>query len=229
MNNRMIGLICIIAFFVVVPPTVWHDRNTDKWVQWVYDYQPLIAAAFAIFAAYLTINTMRDTDDRQEKRHQELMTLNLRRDQLVVRRAAHPQMLDFQDCLTDFKTVLSRIEATNYSDFIKSEAKAPTMHRLYRELQSIVERDQLTAVKPLLDHTGYRALQILRQLADQNNVDIHLARFNLDIGNFYRSGYVADFETGQAQMIKFIDRLRTICAQLPVLNESIAALVEEYT
>ncbi|GAA5626998.1 hypothetical protein Brsp05_02281 [Brucella sp. NBRC 12953] len=230
MNNRIIGLAALVAFVAIVPPTLWHDHLNDPWAKWVYDYQPLIAGAFAIFAAYLTVNTMRETDDRQESRHQELMRLNLRRDQLIARRAAHPQVIDIQECERDVEELIYEIQSTDYNSWIMSvsnETRVNSLTPVVRELKDVLLRDQLDAVKPLLDQRGYRALQILRRELDLL-VKVS-SKVESDIIDYNRGkGYVPSHDEGERRRQIVISKLEIIGHQLPHLNESIVVLAGEY-
>lgn len=64
------------------------DGTTSEF--WLYRYQTIIAGILAIVAAGWTVVEMRRTDVRQQYRHDELMSLNLRADRLRARRAAFP-------------------------------------------------------------------------------------------------------------------------------------------
>lgn len=75
----LIGFLLGISLHQVTPETTW-----------LYDYQALVAGFMAIAAAGVTITAMTWIDFRQQKRHEDLMRLNLRRDRLRFRRAAVP-------------------------------------------------------------------------------------------------------------------------------------------
>lgn len=58
--------------------------------QYLSEWQTLIAGCLAVIAAAWTVGEMRRNDTMQQKRHEELMQLNLRTDRLRARRAAFP-------------------------------------------------------------------------------------------------------------------------------------------
>lgn len=229
MNNRVIGLFAVAAFIAIVPPTIWKDHTEDHWVEWIYDYQPLIAGAFAIFAAYLTINTMRETDDRQELRHQELMRLNLRRDQLIARRAAHPQSLEIQDCREEISNVVLFLRDTRYNEWITSVVvtRFTPFALLVAELEDVLFRDQFDEVKPLLDQSGYRALQITRK--ELEYLKAQSDQFTVDVINWRNgTGFLPSMDEADRKHYGIQQRLKLINHHLGLLNESIVTLAGEY-
>ncbi len=230
MNNRLIGLFALIALIAIVPPTMWQDHSEDRWAKWIYDYQPLIAGAFAIFAAYLTISTMRETDDRQELRHQELMRLNLKRDQLIARRAAHPQILELQDSREDIVGLTELFREVDYIDWITSMVGDPQCNQfslLVSGLEDILQRDQFDAVKPLLDQSGYRALQIVRK--ELEILRTLSAEVTNDIASWENgNGYTPFTHEAERRQFSIQQSLRIMHQHIASLNESIVALAGEY-
>ncbi|MER9757563.1 hypothetical protein NKJ46_29895 [Mesorhizobium sp. M0166] len=83
------------AWFVAITSAVigfivgmaWSDLNHQA--RWLYDYQTLFAGALAVAAAFITVNAMNKTEERQQKRHDELIKLNLRSDRLTAERAGY--------------------------------------------------------------------------------------------------------------------------------------------
>jgi hypothetical protein len=63
------------------------QANDNPVTRWVSTYQTLIGGIFAIFAAYVTVYQMRDSDFENDRRHRELMSLGLRADRLRLDRA----------------------------------------------------------------------------------------------------------------------------------------------
>ncbi|CAN7260390.1 hypothetical protein [Brucella pseudogrignonensis] len=226
MNKRIVGLLGIVTLVAIIPATVWHDHAEDRWTKWVYDYQPLIAGAFAIFAAYLTVNTMRETDDRQELRHQELMRLSLKRDQLIARRAVHPQVLDIAECERDLEKIEAQISSAGYDAFIQDCGTAGhnPLYVVCANLTDIIGRDQLSAVKTLLDHEGYRAFQLLekelKELLKSNQT------VTSDGSQYAMHSMRPNFPNIKGK--KLLDELKTTRLRLHQLNESIVSLAAEY-
>jgi len=78
------GLIIFgVAIFL---PIVFHDRDNDAWVKWVYDYQTLIAGTAAVIAAAYTVLQMIKSDQLQETRHRQLLFTGLRRELMTAER-----------------------------------------------------------------------------------------------------------------------------------------------
>lgn len=144
--------------------------------EWLYRWSTLIAGVLAVSAAAITVNAMMATDKRQQRRHEELMKLNLRSERLVAMRAATPwsdflriwgsryqramQMLaNFPDSPQNRKNIFSLAEETNRAvfDALKSET--------------------LTAVRPLLDARAYHAIDTVITRIDVMN-GFMIAHFN---------------------------------------------------
>ncbi|RUV03491.1 hypothetical protein EOB36_05895 [Mesorhizobium sp. M6A.T.Cr.TU.017.01.1.1] len=87
------------AWFVAITAAVigfiagmaWSDL--DHQAKWLYDYQTLVTGTLAVAAAFITVNAMNKTEERQQKRHEELMKLSLRPDKMAVDRAAYLQAI----------------------------------------------------------------------------------------------------------------------------------------
>ncbi|TBH55042.1 hypothetical protein [Rhizobium leguminosarum] len=78
------------------PRTVQGSTGGDSWRNVIYDFQTLITGLAAVFAAAITIRTMEKTDRRSERRHRELVELQLRPDRLRLGRALHPQIAELK-------------------------------------------------------------------------------------------------------------------------------------
>lgn len=79
----------------------------NPWRDWLYDFQSLIGGILAIVAAAFTVLQMRLSDERSERRHKEILQLQLRSDGLRLERmyfSLHPY--------------LNRADNIFYSDFI---------------------------------------------------------------------------------------------------------------
>lgn len=228
-NNSKIVLIGIAVTIVsaIVLPILFGDLANDPWTKWVYNYQALISAVFAIGAALITVNTMRDTDDKQEKRHQELMSLNLRREKIIARRAAHPQLEEIEDCIRDIIDINGIIVSSDL------DMRAKILHQKYTDeiikiinsCKDIIGREQIIEAKELLPPMGYRSIQISENIIKRiiNNTErLHTL--------FYNYGVVvtATRETFVKYSQEITDDLDKLAIQLTILNGSIADMVDEY-
>jgi len=225
MNNRMFGFFAVAVAMAIFPAIIFGDRTADGWSKWVYDFQTIIGGTFAIFAAYMTVQTMRETDDRQESRHQELMRLNLRRDLLKVRRAAHPQLEEIQECARDLIEISNIFDRREYADVIRwidNHGKRFFVIAAIKHLKDVCAREQLEEVKPLLDQKGYRSFQLVKQ----NEIEISKAFEHVfsDLENTKIKGMPI---IGRSTWV-YVQLTKATAAHLNNLNESIVRLVEEF-
>jgi hypothetical protein len=82
------------------------DSTTSEF--WLYRYQTILAGILAIVAAGWTVVEMRRSDDRQERRHGELVKLGVRADGLKAARAAHT----FPGAIRTFAKVCDQLSAS---------------------------------------------------------------------------------------------------------------------
>lgn len=82
----LIGLSIVLAFLIgAISGLAWDDVSH---VAWLHQYQALVAGVLAVGGAVLTVMVMMVVDLRQHRRHQQLMGLGLRPDDLIIQRAA---------------------------------------------------------------------------------------------------------------------------------------------
>ncbi|MER8560095.1 hypothetical protein [Mesorhizobium sp. M0578] len=82
------------AWFVAITTAVigfiagmaWSDF--DHQARWLYDYQTLVTGTLAVAAAFITVNAMNKTEDRQQKRHDQLIEMTADSSRLKFQRAA---------------------------------------------------------------------------------------------------------------------------------------------
>ena len=85
----------LLAFFGLLLPiglvlfAMILNSDTDPLTLWVKKWETLLAAMIALLAAAFTLSQMRISDEKQEKRHRELVDLSLRADRLRAARAAY--------------------------------------------------------------------------------------------------------------------------------------------
>lgn len=154
----MLGICIVILIFA---PIIWGDRKDAVW-KFIYNFQSLLTGLFAIVAALITVHTMRETDDRQEVRHQELMSLNLRRDKMIIRRAVHPQILDLGDPVRFLDGGIALIKGFDENDAARYFQGPEWSFLVYSiiTIDEIIGRKQMTELEPLLPPNGLRAYQI---------------------------------------------------------------------
>jgi hypothetical protein len=103
-SGHFVAVACLIAALVAtVLPAIFGTAPEaadgfkhlgDPWHDFVYNYQTLITGVAAVAAAFLTIRQMTLTDESSERRHQELLALSHRGDQMRLERALNPQYSD---------------------------------------------------------------------------------------------------------------------------------------
>lgn len=151
-----------VGLFVLFNAIILGDENNQLWL-FVYKFQTLITGIFAIIAALITVRAMRKTDEKQEHRHRELISLNLRRDRMIVRRAINPQlgliawyMKQLRRRIEYFKQddQFQRIGIIS-TDFAKNITNECTM------ILEFTARPQIKEVEPLLSPDGFSAIQDL--------------------------------------------------------------------
>ncbi|MBB2715605.1 hypothetical protein EFR00_25040 [Rhizobium sophoriradicis] len=98
----------VIAAGLLFPVTLGEPRAVqgssggDSWRNLIYDFQTLITGLAAVFAAAVTIRTMERTDRESERRHRELVMIQMRPERLKVSRALFPQIQDLRDIVSQF-------------------------------------------------------------------------------------------------------------------------------
>lgn len=145
-----------VALFVVLNTVILGDENNGLWL-FVFKFQTLITGVFAIIAALITVRTMRITDEKQELRHRELMSLNLRRDRMIVARAAKPQLEEIID--------IRKLIDNTINDFHNVDEVWVMMNRF----GEFLKRKQIREVEEFLSPVGYRAIQNILETIEHNS------------------------------------------------------------
>jgi hypothetical protein len=78
-----IAIAISLGYFLGRAAETWHPNPS----RWIYDFQTLLAGGLAVLGAAWTVIQMNRTDDGAQKRHEELVKLQLRADRLMVLRA----------------------------------------------------------------------------------------------------------------------------------------------
>lgn len=85
--------ILVLALAAILPAALFGSpriidgqHGGDAWRNFLLDFQTLIAALFAVFAAWWTVSTMVETDQAAERRHREQIKLLLRQDTAKIHR-----------------------------------------------------------------------------------------------------------------------------------------------
>lgn len=79
------NLAVILALAVTFGPAIFGEAK-DPWTQFVFGYQTLITGLFAVFAAFITLRQMRESEERQQVRHLEALLVTVRDDRRAINR-----------------------------------------------------------------------------------------------------------------------------------------------
>lgn len=217
-----------IGLFVVLNAVILGDEKNGLWL-FVYKFQTLITGIFAIIAALITVRTMRITDERQELRHRELISLNLRRDRMRVRRAADPQLdliawhkrnlgYRIEQFNQDTEYQLTKIISSEFANYLIAECKA---------IQGLIARKQIKEVKPLISPEGFSSIQDLNGFLDRAILDLGiLVEFNRDLLDSL--DWIPLPYNMKAKTIEVRECLISSQYQLSLLEAAIQELFNEY-
>ncbi|WP_311272359.1 MULTISPECIES: hypothetical protein [unclassified Rhizobium] len=93
-KKRVLTLLAIVlAAAALLPvlfgatPEISVRKGEDNWRNFVYDFQTLITGVLAIGAAFFTIRSGQEIDERQQIRHDQTLELQSRPDKLKIARA----------------------------------------------------------------------------------------------------------------------------------------------
>ncbi len=165
------GLIVLLCFFLPIflsEPRVIKDQSGGSyWRNIIFDFQSLITGALAVLAAAYTIRFSMIFDQRQQKRHDEMMAFTMRRELQTLERAFYPQVDDFMN-IVDRRLQLIQFQNgdiaenalawfSNICAFHQSDLLA---------LREIVERQQFNDGLPLFNGRLSRALIDFKKRCD---------------------------------------------------------------
>ncbi len=155
------------AFAITIPtPSMWRDLSNiartsigfepiNPWRDWLYDFQSLIGGIFAIVAAAFTVLQMRISDERSERRHKEVLQLQLRADGLRLERmyfALHP-FLNTADNLFDGEFIPGMLanDRLLHMDTQKLETLWAEIEILWLEIEEVFNSSVFLDAEDLLD------------------------------------------------------------------------------
>lgn len=128
---------------------------------WLYRWSTLIAGILAVGAAFITVRAMLHTDIRQQKRHDELMKLNLRAERLIANRASKPWPSQLRKIANRFQRALGMMgnlpdttQNRNEILVIVQQAVADTI--------TILESPPIVDAKSLLDAVPFHKMLLVR-------------------------------------------------------------------
>ncbi|MEL6503464.1 MAG: hypothetical protein AAFQ10_03315 [Pseudomonadota bacterium] len=149
-RHPILTIMVIVLIAIVIIGTVFIDEN-GALNAWLNRWQTLITGVLATLAAYLTVRQIHFSDDRQEVRHEQLMALGLRRDALLLNRAASRTIAKIQEnahSVVDLTYMIVALrERHKAGDFVvENGALSIALRDVRYELDKLIENDALTEI-----------------------------------------------------------------------------------
>ena len=96
-----LGALILVAAVILpvlfgAPRQIGDQEGGDPWRNIIFDFQTLLTGLLAVGAASWTVMTMERTDKEAERRHRQLVQLNLRADRLRIDRLVFPSLQDLK-------------------------------------------------------------------------------------------------------------------------------------
>jgi hypothetical protein len=188
----------------------------------------LIAGFLAVLAAWLTIRQMQLTDDRQQRRHEELVKLTLRADRLRVRRAAYRRTDDMRQLADEFEGLRQKLQAG-----LSDQAEEPLIQEAWRARQNsmrkcsdaidLIRDDLVSAATDLFDAHLATGLKELFQVVETCSIRLTFSQDCFDEKR--RSNNPIEVRGQIENLLALMERVST---KMRVVAELLDGLVEEY-
>lgn len=75
-HRQLLGFIVVAVVAALLLPSLFGGKE-DLWGNWIYDYQTLITGLLALGAAFITVTHMQRSDAESDRRHRQLLDLQL--------------------------------------------------------------------------------------------------------------------------------------------------------
>ncbi len=144
-SENYLWFVAAVAFVLgVIGGIGWSDfeRRDD----WLFHYQTLITGILAIAAAVITVRAMTTMDERQQRRHEEMLSLSLRHDTLRIQRVS--------GVVTDIMVKVAENLRIKQPEFSSSTYVAKTPRILVEDLKGVdrqLNSPQMVDAKDLFD------------------------------------------------------------------------------
>lgn len=151
-----IGLAVGVLTMIFIP--VATEAQTSGWCGAIKEYQTLIGGALAVGAAWYTVRQMRASDFRSDKRHEDLLKLQMGGDIRRLERAINPQRsdLDFEiDDLEVIRTAIYEVPEADRQEMIDRQLER--IVQVFINVASILGREHFQDGAQLFE--GYLAQQ----------------------------------------------------------------------
>ncbi|MCI9864904.1 hypothetical protein RHIZ_02980 [Rhizobium skierniewicense] len=163
-KKQMLVLLGWVLVAVLLPPILIGEPRVindqccgSAWRNIIYDFQTLITGGIAILAAFLTIRSAMQLDERQQQRHDQIVAFTVRPELRTLERALHPQ-------LEEISAIIGRLWDTDFdpADPKKNSWKwfshiAYSYRDAIRELREAIETEQFRDGLPYFDGRLSRA------------------------------------------------------------------------
>lgn len=159
----------IVLCVVILPPIFFGEPRVvdgqsggDSWRNILYDFQTLFTGILALGAAALTIVQSRLVDERQQKRHNDLLELQMRPDKLRVERAnvVFDEVKKSLMVATGWSVPPVRNDGEKFS---KDEYQTLNLiMNVVGHVRAVVVRDEVVQIRDLFDgalHSNYDQLK----------------------------------------------------------------------
>lgn len=162
-------LVGIVLCAVILPPiffgeprVVDGEHGGDSWRNILYDFQTLFTGILALGAAALTIVQSRLVDERQQKRHNDLLELQMRPDKLRVERAyvAYDQVKKCNMFISGWQVPPVRNDGERFS--ADEYRNLGMIAHIARQMSVELAREEIHQIRDLFDgslHSHYDQLK----------------------------------------------------------------------
>ncbi|RWP44325.1 MAG: hypothetical protein EOR04_05225 [Mesorhizobium sp.] len=163
LTAMMIATAMLAGFMMGIVAT---DTSTIEF--WLHRYQTVIAGILAIIAAGWTVFEMRRADERQERRHTDLVHLNIRSDKLKAARAAYEFPEALRQLATDVLGISTKIDKWVAANKGITETSIPVMYDgIKRAIRHVLLMKGITDAQDLFDEKTYSMYQTLLVILEE--------------------------------------------------------------
>lgn len=110
----VIGIIGVFTF-----PALFDWSQVDgarSWRQTIFEFQTLFAGIFAVVAGYITVYQMRISDAKSDKRHEDLLSLNVAAERRSIERALNPTVFEWKQKLVQLANLHEKLQQVERDD-----------------------------------------------------------------------------------------------------------------
>lgn len=207
------------AFLIALGVLVGIFLAKMEWATFlVDDWETLVTGCLAVAAALYTVNQMRSTETAQERRHSELLRLNLRDARLKAERAANPLAQHLLKTVEFIDQAILRGAGLIEGLFHGDRVALDDVDHIAGVTEFIDKEPAFAAVSDLMDGNMAFNLRVLRNQVDLLKV---LLSQTVEFPSMERRYSLAKAQTIATQC-------REIRGRLVTLSHDLTALADEY-